>query len=166
MGWRFEMQIYTVGHGAQSLDEFLRLLRQAGIEILVDTRTYPASSRHPQYNQRVLAKALDDAGVKYLFLGSHLGGRPKDRAMYDESGKPDYRRIAETKAYQEGISALLELARGDETVGIMCSESDFHECHRYKLIANTLASMDVEVWHILRDGSLEENPAPQLQFSI
>lgn len=39
--------IYTVGHGARSLEEFVALLHEAGIQRLVDVRTAPGSRKHP-----------------------------------------------------------------------------------------------------------------------
>ena len=156
------MEILTVGHGSQSIEQFIGLLRQQRVELIVDTRSKPFSSRHPQFSQRVVAKLLDEAGIRYMFLGNKLGGRPGDFALYDASGKPDYEKIANTDGYQQGIDALIQLARGDETIAIMCSESDYRECHRYKLVAKSLTVAGVEVRHILKDGSLEENPAQQL----
>jgi uncharacterized protein (DUF488 family) len=160
------MEILTVGHGDQSIESFLDLLKQHRVEFLVDTRSMPYSVRNPQFSQRVLAKFLDDAGIRYVFLGDKLGGKPKDKAFYDASGDPDYEKIAQSAAYARGISELVELARGDENVAIMCSESDFHNCHRYKLVSRTLAIDGVDVQHIMRDGSLERNPEPQLAFEI
>jgi uncharacterized protein (DUF488 family) len=160
------MEIMTIGHGDQSIESFIDLLRKHRVEFLVDTRSLPYSSRNPQFGQRVLAKFLDDAGIRYVFLGDKLGGKPKDASLYDGSGNPDYDKIAQSPAYARGISELVELAREGENVAIMCSESDFRNCHRYKLISRTLAIDDVDVCHIMRDGSLEKNPAPQLAFEI
>jgi uncharacterized protein (DUF488 family) len=156
------MEILTVGHGSQSIERFIDLLRQNRVEVLVDTRSKPFSARYPQFNQRVLAALLDEAGIRYVFLGDKLGGRPRDIALYDQEGKPDYDKIAATEAYKRGIAILEELARSDETTAIMCSESDYKECHRYKLIAQSLALHGVEVRHILKDGSIEHHPAPQM----
>jgi uncharacterized protein (DUF488 family) len=99
-------------------------------------------------------------------LGDKLGGRPKDTSLYSAAGKPDYDLIAATATYRRGIELLKELARGDEVVAIMCSESDYQECHRYKLVSRSLAIDEVTVRHIMRDGSLEENPSPQLAFQL
>ncbi len=156
------MVILTIGHGSQTIERFVDLLRHHRVEILVDTRSKPFSSRHPQFGQRVLATLLEEAGITYMFLGDKLGGRPGDSSLYNASGKPDYDKIADTDSYRQGIKALIELARGDEAVAIMCSESDYRECHRYKLIARSLTLEEVDVRHIVKDGSLEDNPAPQL----
>lgn len=156
------MEMLTIGHGSQSIEGFIGLLRKNRVEVLVDTRSMPFSARHPQFSQRVLAALLEEAGIRYVFMGDKLGGRPKDTSLYDRDGKPDYDKIAGTKAYRQGIDSLEELARGDEITAIMCSESDYKECHRYKLIARTLTLDGVTVRHILKDGSLEDNPAPQM----
>ena len=105
---------------------------------------------------------LEEAGVRYVFLGDKLGGRPKDLSLYGPAGKPDYDKMAKTPSYRAAIDTLIELACGDENVAIMCSETDYRECHRYKLIARSLALSGVQVWHVLRDGSLEAHPAPQM----
>ena len=156
------MEVLTVGHSNHTIEDFIALLRQHRVEILVDTRSKPFSSRHPQFGKQVLAALLDDAGIIYCFLGDKLGGRPKDRSLYDSSGKPDYDKIANSDAYQEGLENLVDLARNDATVAIMCSEGDYKECHRYNLVSRSLAIDGVEVRHILRNGLLEENPAPQM----
>ena len=150
------------GHGDQAIERFVELLRLHRVELLVDTRSQPFSTRHPQFSQRTLATLLDEASIRYVFLGDKLGGRPKNASLYDTTGKPDYAKMAETPSYQAGIDTLIELACGDENVAIMCSETDYRECHRYKLISRSLALAGVQVWHVLRDGSLEDNPAPQI----
>ena len=157
------MEVVTIGHGDQSLQHFVRLLRQHGVKVLVDVRSLPFSSRQPQFSQHELARFLAASGVQYVFLGDSLGGRPRDEELYSD-GKPDYRRIAATASYQKGLDVLEDLARGEEKVAIMCSESDYRQCHRYKLVAHSLTLDGVKVRHIARDGSLEEHPAPQMSL--
>jgi len=55
------------------------LLREAGVELLVDVRTVPRSRTNPQFNADTLPQALDAAGIGYrhiaarrLFRGSVL----------------------------------------------------------------------------------------------
>ena len=160
------MEVLTVGHSDHSIEDFIALLRKHSVEALVDTRSEPFSARHPQFTKHVVSQLLGEAGIRYYFLGDKVGGRPADRTLYDEEGAPDYDKMAQTSAYKEGIESLLELARGDENVAIMCSEGDYKQCHRYLLVSRSLALLDVEVNHILRDGTLEENPAPQLAMDV
>ena len=69
--------IWTIGHGNRSIGEFVGLLKDAAIECLVDVRAYPASRRHPQFARERLDSSLADAGVRYLWEGTALGGRRK-----------------------------------------------------------------------------------------
>jgi uncharacterized protein (DUF488 family) len=38
--------LYTIGHGARSAAELISMLREAGIDTLVDVRAFPASKRN------------------------------------------------------------------------------------------------------------------------
>lgn len=66
--------IYTVGHGARSIADFLSVLKRAGIETLVDVRAFPLSKRHPQFSRENLHASLKQAGIAYDWQGRALGG--------------------------------------------------------------------------------------------
>ena len=40
-------EFLTIGHSVHEADEFLRMLRANGVELLADVRRYPASRRSP-----------------------------------------------------------------------------------------------------------------------
>src|SRR5918992_1187567 len=67
--------VFTVGHGARPAEGLLAVLRDAGVELLVDVRRYPGSRRHPQYGRAALAGFLAEAGIEYEWWGEALGGR-------------------------------------------------------------------------------------------
>src|SRR5690606_4008912 len=69
-------RIRTAGHGALSAEELARLLREAGIDLVVDVRRYPGSRRHPQFAAEAMGAWLPGAGIEYLWL-PELGGRRK-----------------------------------------------------------------------------------------
>jgi len=54
------MDIWSVGHGTRSLEEFLAMLRATNIMALVDVRLAPGSRRHPHFGAEALADALGD----------------------------------------------------------------------------------------------------------
>jgi uncharacterized protein (DUF488 family) len=95
-------------------------------------------------------------------MGDSLGGRPANRALYEEGQEsPDYSRVAQDGAYLEGIERLLELATADR-VAIMCAEGDHRKCHRSRLITPTLLEHGARVFHIHPDGTVAEaEPQPQ-----
>jgi uncharacterized protein (DUF488 family) len=49
--------IFAVGHGGRAYGELTGLLREAGIECLVDVRAYPASRRRPQFARETTASS-------------------------------------------------------------------------------------------------------------
>ena len=69
--------IFTVGHGARSLEELISVLSDGGINLLVDVRRYPGSKRHPHFAREALAEALPKGGVDYDWWGKSMGGRRK-----------------------------------------------------------------------------------------
>src|SRR3546814_19052750 len=67
------MTFFTIGRSTRPFDAFLGMLRQAGVDLLVDVRTVPRSRRTPQYNTDVLPAALAPAGLGYRHIAA-LGG--------------------------------------------------------------------------------------------
>ena len=144
--------VYSIGHSDHDVDQFIALLQRHRVDTLVDVRSQPYSRWVPAYNRETLRPALEAAGLTYLFMGDALGGRPADPSLYDPDGlQPDYERIAATPAFQAGVEALARLAES-ATVAIMCSEADYHDCHRARLITPSLLALDLHVSHILPDG--------------
>src|ERR1700730_12528224 len=78
--------LFTVGHSNHALEEFLRILGEHRIEVLVDTRSHPYSKYVAHFNREELGAALKQAGVKYLYLGRELGGRPDEEEYFDADG--------------------------------------------------------------------------------
>ena len=161
-----EITIYTIGHSDHPFDAFLALLRQHAIAALVDVRSQPYSQWVPQFNRENLARDLQATGIRYVFLGDALGGRPKDRKLYDPGQPyPNYERLAASPIYLDGIEQLLQLA-AHERVAILCSEGDYHHCHRGKLITPTLLGREVRVLHIAPDGVLVDAAAEPRQLAL
>jgi uncharacterized protein (DUF488 family) len=72
--------IYTIGHSTRSVPELVGLLRDAGVDLLVDVRSVPRSRTNPQFNTDTLPQDLADAGIGYRHIRA-LGGlrhKPKD----------------------------------------------------------------------------------------
>lgn len=156
-----QLTIYTIGHSDHDVEELIALLESQGVDVLVDVRSQPYSRWVPQFNRESLEAAVTGTGLRYVWQGDTLGGRPRDPTLYEgDSARPDYARVRETEDYRRGVDDLLALA-GDSVVAIMCSEGDYRQCHRSLLITPTLLRRDVRVVHILPDGrtvGAEEEP--------
>ncbi len=146
--------IFTVGHSNHSLEKFLDLLRRHQIKVLVDIRSHPRSKYAPHFDAREIEAALVGAGIKYLFLGRELGGRPEEEEFYDVEGRVNYARVAESSPFREAIFRLEDGVQSYR-VALLCSEEDPTGCHRRLLVGRVLAKQGVTVRHIRGDGSVQ-----------
>jgi uncharacterized protein (DUF488 family) len=130
------------------------LLKDCGVEAVVDTRSHPYSRHAPRFNARALQAALSRDGIGYLFLGGELGGRPEGEEFYDGNGRVDYALLGCSRPFLDGISRLEGeiLAR---TVALLCSEENPARCHRRLLIGRALEKRGIVLRHIRGDGSVE-----------
>lgn len=159
------MTIFTVGHSNVSIERFLTLLRQHTLAVLVDARSLPHSRYAPQFNRKALQASLLQVGLKYLYLGDRLGGRPADPTYHRPDGSVDYDRLAETPWYREGLQRLKQEA-DTARVAIMCSEADYRKCHRHWLIARSLVREGIDVQHILHSGALAQTSADEFAPTV
>jgi uncharacterized protein (DUF488 family) len=158
--------IHTIGHSDHKTPELVALLKGHHITCVVDVRSQPYSRWSHQFNRELLARDLQEVGLRYQFMGDLLGGRPDDPSLYEPGeGRPDYERMEETAEYQAGIEGLIALARS-EIVAVMCSEGDHRHCHRHLLISQTLMDRRVQVLHIQPDGSIVPGERIPRQLSL
>jgi uncharacterized protein (DUF488 family) len=145
--------ITTVGHSNHEPDVFVRLLKSAGIELVVDIRSQPYSAYSPQFGSRALKRFLEESHIGYRHEPA-LGGRPDDPAMYDSAGHVLYGRIAISESFLAAIVRLEGLADCTQ-VAIMCSEENPDECHRRLLVARVLERRGDRVRHLRGDGTMQ-----------
>jgi uncharacterized protein (DUF488 family) len=144
--------IYSIGHGNRSWSQFLNIIKDHKGKYLVDVRSFPRSKFNPDFNKEELELACKEAGIKYLFLGDSLGGKPKKKSLYDQDGRADYTRMSKEDDYKSSIYRLQKAASLDENTFIMCSELCPSQCHRSKLIGKTLEDLGVHPVHIDKYG--------------
>jgi len=135
------MTIWTIGHSNRSKEAFLGLLKEHGIQILVDVRSFP-TSKITHFKREEIEHWLPQSGVEYVWLGKELGG-------YRSGG---YQRHMRTKLFKGGIERLLETAAKRRTC-IMCMEPNPRYCHR-RYISAHLKTRGVRVNHIIAGGQV------------
>lgn len=154
------LSIWTVGHSTRAIEEFLDILRQQQIEILVDVRHFPGSRRFPHFNQAALRDALVAAGIRYEHLVALGGRRPVRPDSHNDAWRnASFRGYADymgTQPFRTGVDRLLEISRAGRTA-IMCSEAVWWRCHR-SMIADYLKAQGVQVFHILSANAVQEHP--------
>jgi uncharacterized protein (DUF488 family) len=147
-------RVFSIGHSNHSAEKFVGLLKEYGIEVLVDTRSHPYSRHAPRFNARALEAALARDGIGYLFLGAELGGRPEGGEFYDAKGRVDYGLVGCSGPFLDGISRLEgEVLR--HTAALLCSEEDPARCHRRLLVGRALVERGIALLHIRGDGSIQ-----------
>jgi uncharacterized protein (DUF488 family) len=156
------MNIYTVGHSNHPLEKFLSLLGQHEITAIADVRSTPYSRRNPQFNSKELAAALDAKGIAYVPLGKELGARSEDPSCY-EAGRVQYRRLAQTGLFRQGIERVLTGALRYR-IALMCAEKEPLDCHRTLLVSRALEASGASIVHILADGNVEPNHETMLRL--
>jgi len=152
--------IWTIGHSTRDLEEFIGLLSENGIELLVDVRSYPGSRKFPHFNKESLEVTLPAHGVEYVHL-KQLGGRRRVRpgsknTAWRSKAFQGYADYMETDDFREGIAELLEFSE-DKPTAIMCSEAVWWRCHR-SMISDYLKAGGASVLHILGAGTVQEHP--------
>ena len=152
-------EIFSVGHGARPLEEFLAILREVKIAVLADVRSFPGSRRYPQFGAKALAGALADEGIAYVHLVG-LGGRrePRDDSPHRALRVAAFRGYADhmrTGEFADALERLEALARSRPTA-IMCAEALWFRCHR-RLVSDALLVRGWRVLHIGSDGRATEH---------
>lgn len=144
--------VFTIGHSNRSLEEFLALLQQNAITVLVDIRAQPYSSRFPHFSQDALRKALDDNDIVYHWAGRQLGGHrqptnPSSHPALQDENLRGYAEYMETDPFEQAIIQLINLASSARTA-IMCAEKLVQHCHR-RLISDYLTLKNSSIVHII-----------------
>jgi len=121
------------------MEKFLELLREHGVEVLVDVRSFP-TSKVEHFKRERMEQLLPESELKYVWLGEALGGYRRG----------EYKAHMRTKLFREGIKRLLEIATQKRTC-IMCMEPNPKHCHRRHISAH-LGRKGVEVIHIIAAG--------------
>ena len=123
--------ICTIGYEGGTVDAFIRVLKDAGVELVLDIRAAPVS-RKKGFSKNQLAAHLTEAGIGYRHLrglGTPKSGREAARAGCIES----FERIF--LAHMNEPEALLDLGEAialakAQPVCLLCLERDPEHCHR------------------------------------
>jgi uncharacterized protein (DUF488 family) len=149
--------IFTIGHSTRALADFVSLLQQVDVDLVIDIRSIPHSRANPHFDIGVLPGALAARGIDYRHLPGLGGRRPRPagppsstHSIWREEGFRNYAAYAETDAFRRGIDDLIGLAR-DHRVAIMCAEAVWWRCHR-RIVTDAVLGRGVRVEHLMGAG--------------
>ncbi len=146
------MILYTIGFTQKSAQQFFDLLRQHGVQRLVDIRLKPSGQLAGFAKQNDLPYFLEHLadGCQYL----HLPILAPDKEILS-----DYRQDEDWSRYVERFEALMDERHIPEqldreifettTCCLLCSEATPEQCHR-RLVAERLQAHwpEVEIIHL------------------
>lgn len=128
--------IFTVGHGRQTIETFLALLKTNNIQILADVRAVPRS-RWPQFNQKALIAALGAEKILYIHF-PELGWKIQ----------------APKEDFESGLQEIAKLSE-NQNICLMCAESLPTKCHRKLILTPPLLAQKLSVIDIYPNGELK-----------
>ena len=149
-----EWTVFTIGHSNHPPETFIDLLRKHRIDVVADARSSPYTRYAVHFNKDSLEALIKANGIRYIFMGDAIGGRPAEREFYDADGYVLYDRLAKSARFKSGIERLMQGIRSCR-LAVLCSEEDPAGCHRRLLIGRVLGECGVEVCHIRGDGSVQ-----------
>ena len=106
--------IFTIGHSTRSIDDFIGLLREYGVQQVIDIRTIPKSRHNPQLNQAELRTALKNKRIAYRHmkgLGA-LRHSKKDsiNTAWENASFRGFADYMQTDAFKENLEKLMVYA--------------------------------------------------------
>ncbi len=122
--------VYLTGYEKETIEGFIRKMKQHGVTVLVDVRQYPLSRKHG-FSKKILQEYLKQAGIQYQHVGE-LGSPKLMRDELKQEGNyitffSKYRAYIKHKHIE--VQKIADLTQF-ETICVMCFEKDCELCHR------------------------------------
>lgn len=127
--------LFTIGYEQSRPESVLKTLKDARVQLLVDTRAV-AASRKPGFSKRQLSASLDGIGIGYLHLqklGTPASGRQAAHSGDMKTMWRIYNRHLKTGDAVEAMDELLSIVRSGQRVCLLCFERDPAHCHRSRI---------------------------------
>src|SRR5262249_6468678 len=134
--------------------EFVELLRESEIQLVVDVRTVPRSRTNPQFNRDTLPSTLSKFEIDYEHVAQLGGLRSRTQSVppslneyWQNTSFHNFADYAMTEEFKLGLTRLREVGRAKRSA-VMCAEAVWWRCHR-RIITDFLLVGGEEVLHIL-----------------
>ena len=144
---RKQYPLFTIGYEQAKPAAMMNELKEAKIDVVVDTRAV-AASRRPGFSKRQLAASLDENGIDYLHLqklGTPAEGRQAARAGDSKTLWRIYDKHIKKPEPQAELAELADLIKSGKRIALLCYCRDPKTCHRSRIVANVAEQVVVKV---------------------
>jgi len=142
-------QLYTIGYsGFPQVNDFINVLKDYGIQIVIDVRSSPFSSYFSDYDKTVLSENLKKHDIVYRNFARQFGARQDDPSFY-KNGRLDFETFAKSPQFLDGVHRVED---SKAKIVFMCSEKQPSHCHRAILVARAFSDRGYPITHIKPDG--------------
>jgi uncharacterized protein (DUF488 family) len=159
----------TIGYEGSTIEDFVKTLEIAGVQVLVDVRAVTVS-RKKGFSKNGLAARLATHGIRYFHakdLGDPKPGREAARAGDFATFRKVFGEHLATPEAQRAVREVADIALKEMTC-LMCYERDPSTCHR-QIVATQLKDYQLSSFDLFVDKKdrYERNPEklPSHDFS-
>lgn len=148
-------RIYTLGHSDRSLKEFIAILKDYRLKLVIDVRKIPKSLRNPQFKGTRLKASLKRHGIEYVQMAGLGGRRPPQKESENKGWRnrsfQGYADYMQTDEFKKSLRSPIAKAKRKRLV-LVCAEAVPWRCHR-SLIADALVAQGIPVEEIFSETS-------------
>lgn len=146
--------VYTIGYTAFPINEFVEVIKNYGIDCVIDVRSSPFSNYYSDYNKDALENTLKQHNILYRNYANEFGARQTNPAFY--SGDiVDFDKFIQSEQFLEGVCKIKKgIERGYNFV-LMCAEKDPIKCHRSIMLGKGFSNHEFKVKHIISKTEVE-----------
>lgn len=145
--------ICTIGYEGGTVAGFIRALKDAGVEQVLDIRAAPVS-RKKGFSKNQLAAHLSEAGISYRHLrglGTPKRGREAARSGDVERFERIFLEHMEEPEALVDLGEAIALAKA-QPVCLLCLERDPEHCHRMIVGSRMVAKTGQKLRHLFVDA--------------
>lgn len=146
---RAEVAVYTAGYEGISVDRFLNLLVQSGVERLIDVRNNPSSRRYG-FHKSTISRLVGKLGIEYVHF-PELGIRSERRQLFPADGDRgalfDEYESTTLRTETAALEAVSGLVTGRPSV-LVCMEAEPECCHRSRLAGRIASTTNLPICHL------------------
>lgn len=156
--------IYTIGYTGFSAYEFINVLRDREINVVIDVRSTPYSERYPDYNKENLERVLKSNQIYYRNYIKEFGARQDNRNFYSSEGYLDFEVFSKSEQFLSGVEKIENSVAKGYKIVLLCAEKKPIQCHRTILVARAFHKLGYKVIHLLPDNATVTHKEIEIQL--